>query len=346
MSINLHNYESWFQLYVDGELDTQQMLAVEAFTQKHPDLELVLEQLMQTILEPPTITMPGKHLLLKPEEWDADNLENWQQDLLLRLDGESKNKEALPAKYTREWSRLQATVLQSEAISMANKDRLMSHNMHRTPVIAMSWVKRIAVAAAVAVLIWGVWPADNISGNNSNELAKTAVGQQANGVAAKKAGSNDRQVTPAGTDKGNNVETASFSQNEDAGNEKGTVAKSNPATPPAPVQYAAITELDVVTHTPIENNQVNIDVLTPDIDTREVGASTEIVAALSADQQHYPEFLIDEEYLGNNDDADEMVNIGGIKVKKNKIRGILRSVSRNVTRRTTTENIQEAIFPK
>lgn len=346
MNINLHNYEDWFQLYVDGELDAQQMLDVEAFAQKHPHLEQALEQLMQTILEAPSITMPGKHLLLKPEEWDADNLENWQQDLLLRLDGESTNDMGVPAVHDAEWKRLQATKLEPEAIAMVNKSRLLSQHMRHTPVVAINWVKRIAVAAAAAAIIWAFWPADEINSNGGNQLVENTTKPSGNDAVVKNEGSSTRETMPSNIEEQPDAPTATFTKNNKKQNENGPDGVANIARPHAPVQYAAISELDVVTHTPIENNQVNIDVLSPAIDTREVSASSEIVAVLPTDLESQHDYLIDEEYLGNNDDADEMVNIGGIKVKKNKIRGILRSVSRNVTRRTSTETIQEAIFPR
>ena len=345
MSINLHNYESWFQLYVDGELDAQQMLAVEAFTQKHPDLELVLEQLMQTVLEPETFAMPGKHLLLKPEQWDENNLEEWQQNLMLHLDGESNSDEPIPAIHQAEWQRLQHTKLQPEIMAMANKDSLMSHNMRRTPVIAISWVKRIAVAAVAAGIVWALWPNAEMPANNGKELVEATNNKTGNNAVAQKTPATDNSKSSI-TEEYDNAAPVNFAQYNNEEAKKQNKAATNTAIQQAPVQYAALTKLEVIENTPVENNQVGIDVLSPAINTKEINASTEIVAAVQPDQQNLPEFIIDEEYLGDNEDAEEMVNIGGIKVKKNKIRGILRSVSRNVSRRTSTEAIQEAIFPR
>ncbi len=47
MIINRHNYEEFFLLYIDNELDGGQQTAVEKFVEQNPDLGKELEMLKQ-----------------------------------------------------------------------------------------------------------------------------------------------------------------------------------------------------------------------------------------------------------------------------------------------------------
>ena len=52
MELNRHNYESYFLLYIDGELDAASQRKVEQFVTEHPDLAQELDALKETILQP------------------------------------------------------------------------------------------------------------------------------------------------------------------------------------------------------------------------------------------------------------------------------------------------------
>ena len=51
MSINRHNYEEFFILYLDNELSSEHRRQVELFVEQHPDLGEELQLLEQTRLE-------------------------------------------------------------------------------------------------------------------------------------------------------------------------------------------------------------------------------------------------------------------------------------------------------
>src|SRR5256714_11727977 len=58
------NYESFFLLYVDEELNAEERRAVEAFAEKHPSLQEELAILMQTRIEAEaSVVFPDKQLL-------------------------------------------------------------------------------------------------------------------------------------------------------------------------------------------------------------------------------------------------------------------------------------------
>jgi len=131
MNINRNNYEDFLLLYVDGELAPQEMLEVDAFCGKHPDLAEELQLLMETKLDLDTsFTFPEKAELLKMEPWDAENLTPMQSAMLSMLDGENVSdylKEQLAQNDTlhKEWTLLQGTQLPAENHLMAHKHTLI-----------------------------------------------------------------------------------------------------------------------------------------------------------------------------------------------------------------------------
>lgn len=129
MTINRNNYENFFLLYVDGEMAPQQMLEVDAFCEKHPDLAEELQLLMDTRLTPDNeLEFEGKADLLQPELWDADQLTPLQTSLLDLLD---KTPNADTHTFSnepliqKEWELLQHTRLTAEAAAMPQKHLLI-----------------------------------------------------------------------------------------------------------------------------------------------------------------------------------------------------------------------------
>jgi len=66
--ISLNNYEEYFLLSVDKELDEQQNEEVQKFVLKHPGLQNEFMLLAKTQLEPQKILFPGKEKLLRKEK--------------------------------------------------------------------------------------------------------------------------------------------------------------------------------------------------------------------------------------------------------------------------------------
>lgn len=177
MNINRHNYEEFFLLYIDGELNAKDEKLVEEFLQNHPDLQEEFNMLLDTKLVAEEIDF-DKSTLYKNEA-TAINSNNYEEKFLLyidqELDAEGKNNvetyvlqnPALQAEFTA----LKNTVLPNEIIICANKESL--YKKAEKPVIFM-WAKRLSVAAAFllfAVLVW-VLNADNTTiANPENSVA-------------------------------------------------------------------------------------------------------------------------------------------------------------------------------
>ncbi|MEJ0081162.1 MAG: hypothetical protein WDM78_09500 [Puia sp.] len=68
MEINRNNYETFFLLYLDRELNPSEMSEVEKFVSENADLQKEFSLLRQTILIPAQIEFDQKELLFRKEE--------------------------------------------------------------------------------------------------------------------------------------------------------------------------------------------------------------------------------------------------------------------------------------
>jgi len=68
MDINRNNYETFFLLYLDRELNPSEMSEVEKFVNDNADLQKEFSLLRQTVLMPADITFDQKELLYRKEE--------------------------------------------------------------------------------------------------------------------------------------------------------------------------------------------------------------------------------------------------------------------------------------
>ena len=84
MFINRNNYENFFLLYADGELNATEHLAVEEFVAANEDLRIELEMIQAAVLPTEEISVIDKSFLYK--EIIFDN--TLQEKLLLKIDNE------------------------------------------------------------------------------------------------------------------------------------------------------------------------------------------------------------------------------------------------------------------
>ena len=157
MTINSNNYEEFFLLYVDNELEAAQRAEVEAFAAAHPGLQGELNALLQTKLSSAEeISFEGKALLYKQEMPGLITADNYETFFLLYADNElpaaqraavERFIEEHPAK-KQEWVLLQHTRLQAdESIMCPDKESLYNIGKKPSRIIPFAWV-RAAVAAA------------------------------------------------------------------------------------------------------------------------------------------------------------------------------------------------------
>lgn len=159
MNINRHNYEEYFILYMDNELNSSDRRMVEDFITLHPDLKEELDNLLQYKLEPDTgITFPAKEELLK--NTGAINPGNYEEWLLRYTDQElsASEKEAVetfaqvnPA-VQQELNLFMQTRLLPEEVEFPDKASLYRKEEKVRPLLPRWW----RAAAAILLLTGGV----------------------------------------------------------------------------------------------------------------------------------------------------------------------------------------------
>jgi hypothetical protein len=162
MNINRHNYEEYFILYLDNELNPEERGQVELFAQANPDLQQELSLLLQTRLMPDeSVGYEGKELLLHNAANSTITFTNYEEWLLLYVD-----QEVTPAQKTaieqfaaahsaiaEELYVLQQTKSEpEETIVFANKESLFRSEETTRRVLPIAW-RRIAIAAILLLAI-------------------------------------------------------------------------------------------------------------------------------------------------------------------------------------------------
>ena len=163
MEINRDNYEMFFLLYADDELDGAGREAVEAFVALRPDLKEELQSFMQTRLPADErIPFPHKATLYKSVS-SLITIHNYEEYFVLYADGElnaEQQKEvedfitAYPQKKA-EFMLLQRVKLQPDnTIAFTNKETLYRTEKTTARVISFQWRRMVAAAAIIAIGSW------------------------------------------------------------------------------------------------------------------------------------------------------------------------------------------------
>ncbi len=179
MNINRLNYENYFLLYVDGELSSVEMQAVERFAAENNDLADELNMLLQTKLPEENFHFANKSSLQRTTSVHINYI-NCEEQFLFYVDGaltSQENEETLVfvanhPQYQELFNTIQQTKLPIEQISFPYKDALYRKEEDTKPVIIMQWWK-LAVAAAIIGIIAMVGIL--VPFNNSNSITKLQV---------------------------------------------------------------------------------------------------------------------------------------------------------------------------
>jgi hypothetical protein len=179
MNITRLNYENYFLLYVDGELSSVEMQAVDSFATENNDLADELNMLLQTKLPAELYHFENKSSLHRTNSDHINNI-NCEEQFLLFVDGEltEQDKKEIMVfvsnhpQYQELFETIQQTKLPIEQLSFPNKDALYRKEENTKPVIIMQWWK-LAVAAAVI----GIFAMVGIfmPRNNTTSLTKLKV---------------------------------------------------------------------------------------------------------------------------------------------------------------------------
>ena len=91
-TINRHNYEEYFLLYIDDELNAAEKKAVEEFVEQHPDLKIELEMFQQSTLHAQPVVFHDKDVLLKNTS-SFINETNYEEYFVFYGDDELNNEQ-------------------------------------------------------------------------------------------------------------------------------------------------------------------------------------------------------------------------------------------------------------
>lgn len=158
MQINRNNYEEYFLLYTDNELDAQERMAVEEFAAGNPDLQEELIQLQQYRMVPEKITFPGKENLLRQTGNGFIHTANHEACFLLYADNELTGQQRMQVEQfvqdhpglQEEFALISKAVLTPDtSIVFPEKKRLYRHEHDK--VIPFAW-REIAAAAAIVLI--------------------------------------------------------------------------------------------------------------------------------------------------------------------------------------------------
>ena len=157
MKIDRHNYEEFFILYWDNELNSLQKRAVEEFVNGNPDLKEEFKIFGETKFNPDiTIQLDAKKFLLNDT---FINITNYEEQLLDYIDNElpveqklevEKFADQFPA-IQKELALLQKAKIQPDAEIQFPDKSILYRKEEKVKVISFYW-RRIAVAAAVLLI--------------------------------------------------------------------------------------------------------------------------------------------------------------------------------------------------
>jgi hypothetical protein len=212
MNINRYNYEEFFLLYVDNELTAAERVEVEAFVHDNPDLEEELDMLKEASLKPDTsIRFDGKAALMRTDTSDGLlNETNYEDFFLLYVDDEldaaaRREVESFAAKNPA-WQLELNLLMQTRAVPetgivFPDKSTLYKKERTEKPVI-MIWWRTIAVAAMVLLALGIFWIGNNQDGQKPG-IAKTGNEQKATGD---KDNQDDQAVNQPATNNEENIQ--------------------------------------------------------------------------------------------------------------------------------------------
>ncbi len=356
-TINRNNYEEYFLLYADNELDTAIKLMVENFVQQNADLAVELEMLMQTKFKPEELLFNDKETLLRTVGTSI-NETNYEEYFLLYIDNElSTAKRTEVEKYVLqhpamqdEFTTLKQSVLPIENIGYGNKEALYKTEKRRTAYFK-PW--RLAAAAIfIGVCAIGVWlmqkpvnPSKLVK-NNLQQLQQQAKVQEQATAGKQKAG---KDVIPAdSTQQVQPLQTAVAPQQSLALNQKKTVDKKiilkkndtelpgnkeavanrrlkHPADKHAGIDITDIVKQDEepVTH----DNDVAIEMLPSNKNIITASPQKDLTNSTGENNNGYKIYNVAYKEIDPNSD-DNSLHVGAFDLNKNKVKTLLKKAGR------------------
>jgi len=359
MLINRHNYEEFFILYMDNELDPAGRRMVEDFVQLHPDLKEELDILLQYKLVPDTqIVFDGKEELMKENGQPLISSSNHEEWFSLYIDNElapeqRKQVEAFVAanpatRVTLEL--LQKTKLQPEQISFPDKSSLYRKEEKTRRIVPVYW----RAAAAILIIILGITGflivnrkpgtgQPEVAKAPANLPAKTVLPENKESVIPKNVQPETIANNPVNKNKATEPFTTPAQQSEQTlakQQQKNNPLSKQPGNNPLPEsgndemtasnKVQPTNNLPKPVHNPnLINSQVPVDALASNIKANNIPQQV-IPNPVVTSANPQPSDIIQATYT-NNEPLEETEG------KKNKNRGFFRKIARTFEKRTNID---------
>ena len=344
-TINRNNYEEFFLLYIDDELDAASKIEVENFVQQNADLAVELDMLMQTKSHPHEIIFSDKENLLKTEG-NSINEKNYEEYFLLYIDNElstAKREEVETyvlqhPKLQDEFTGLKRVVLIPEIVSYGDKEDLYYTEKRRR--VYMHPFRMAAAAIFIGVCACAWWwlqkPASTIT---VAEKPAIQIQSKQNAAETKPVDSSEQiikpqekniaqQTSPEKTEnkkapetviikekKNNTINTASFEE------------KNNNEEQQAVAEHTVITHNNIVKAQKEPPAEIKDIVVAPN----SLNQKQNDVAALQTpaidDDNGYKIYPVAYKELNTNDDENSL-HVGVFDLNKDKVKNLFKKAGR------------------
>ena len=351
--IDRDNYEAYFVMYVDDELNAMERKAVEQFIEQNPDLEEEMIMLQQSVLKADDhIVFEQKELLFKGTEHAPINEQNCEEYFVLYGDDELTNAEKEKVEqfvyhhpqYQADFELIQQIKLVPDnALGFPDKTYLYRTEEDDNRVIAFPWWR--FTAAAIAILVFGTltWHIVNNAGNTHDVAGETPSSRSADGntqppvVLPNNIEDNKVAVieTPAPANTGNKqpaeiVAPASYKKNNSKDSNKQPAPYVQQVKMPIPEQDPEITDVAIAPK-PVE-------VLVDNSNGRPAVKSTEIKGIVT--QPALVHTVASKTEDENDQSSTYVLNA---PINKTPLRGFFRKVSRVVEKVTNPEEGKKGV---
>lgn len=349
--INRDNYEEFFLLYVDDELDAAQRIAVENFVEQNPDVADELQMLKHTkLIADDDIQFEAKDVLYKKPS--GITLSNYEEYFLLAVDDELNNDEAQELEkfvlqhpqLQQEFTLLQSTILPKELVAFDDKATLYKTGKkeRRTPIAFM----RIGVAASMLGVAASVWM---LSQQRIEPVMKTNVAVHQQKISSHSLQKVDAKADSAVTQQSSQplyiqhrhkdvmvkITTQKTKKTEDDMHTNNTSIITKNTSPSSVNKNEPMVAAPLNNVRPNENNNsANANNNTNINATENVVANT---TTLTEDKMAPNNTIVRQAVYNElaNEDDNNSVYIGGAEINKTKLKGLLRKAVNFFDRKTT-----------
>ena len=319
-SINLGNYEEFFILYMDNELNEEQMKMVDDFLLTHPDLQIEFEILMSTKLPSEEFSFNKEDLLSGKMKLSAID-----EELLLYIDNElpqdKKKIVELELSSNKDYQLQHEVLLQtkldaSEKIVYPNKKELYRKEERR--ILFPVWMRVAAIILVIAVM--SIFYFNNTSSNPIQPSFATTN----NPVKTKSSNQQHQTVIPKQTEEQttiakNNEEIKQVKNDERKTNQQNNIEQNQP---PKTVDQNLVANNNDIPETPLVQRTTSLD----------ASLSNKAIASLDPSEIKISNHsgVTSVVPVRNTDETATQTNEG----TKGSVRGFLRKATRLIERRT------------